>query len=365
MSALSVRAVTATLAALALTAPVGAAAATGTTAVARSKAPGSFTSRVVEPTGATGDGTSAVAVDAAGRVAGNILSGTTPTQGFTGTPGAVRRLPGGENSVARDIAAGTVVGSTADGADEPWLQVPARWTRRATAPQTLPIAWPADHGFFRSGTAVAVATSGVIAGTVPTGYHSGASTTWDAAGRGGVLRTLGGGTWALTATDIANNGLVVGYDENRRPNGPSDTRARAVVIERGTVRALPGGSSSSKALAVSDSGRHIVGTVDGVLARFSRTAAPTTLATDVVPAAVTNSGDIVGNRPGADGHAGTGDDVPALVRSGRVVELPGLVRLPTGWNLTHVADINSRGVVVGTATDPTGRPHAVLLTPTR
>lgn len=328
----------------------------------------SYTAVAVEPSGTAGDGSTAAAVNDRGQVAGNVLSEDVPTRGYSGAPGAVRWLAGGELSVARDIANdGTVVGSSADGADEPWLQVPTRWAPKAATPQQLPITWPKDYGFWRNGVAVAVSNRKHIAGNAQSGYRTGHATTWNRAGRGGKLLSFNGGGWGLTAADIAENGVVVGYDEVRGPLTPGATTNQAVVIAGGRVRALPTAAASSHALATSPSGRHIVGTADGVAVFFNRDSSPLPLAgaRNLVPEAVTNAGVTVGNTRGADGTAGTADDVPALWSSGQLVPLAGATRLPSGWRLTRVVDINASGLIAGTAVDAAGRGHAVLLTPKR
>lgn len=340
-----------------------------TAAPAWPKAPSpSYTATAVEPSGAPGDGSTAVALNDRGQVAGNLLSGITPTRGYSGDLRAVRWLPGGTTSVAHDIANdGTVVGSSADGADEPWLQVPTRWAPKATSPQQLPITWPADYGFWRNGVAVAVSNTTHIAGTAQSGYRTGNATTWNRVGQGGTLLSLNGGGWGLTATDIADDGVAVGYDEVRGPLSPGAITNQAVVIANGRVRALPTTARSSHALAISPSGRHIVGTADDVAVSFKKRSSPLPLrgARDIVPAAVNNTGDTVGNARGADRRAGTDDDVPVLWSSGRLVRLSETTRLPSGWKLTHVADINASGLIAGTAVDGAGRNHAVLLTPKR
>ncbi|WP_168583364.1 hypothetical protein [Gephyromycinifex aptenodytis] len=348
---------------LALLAPVA------TAAPARAEAPApSYTARAVEPGGAPGEGSTAVAVNNRGQIAGNILSGTAPTRGFSGTAGSVRWLPGGATSVARDIADdGTVVGSSADGAQESWLQVPTRWVPKATAPQQLPMAWPADNAFWRSGVATAVSANGRITGTAATGYRSGNAMTWDQRGRGGTLLAFNGDGWALNTTDIANNGVAVGYDQVQGPLSAGATTQRAVIISNARVQALPTSARESQALAISPQGRYIVGTADGVavLFRVGANALPLPGARDFVPAAVTDAGTGVGNSRGADGLPGTADDVPMLYTSGRAIALAPTTRMPAGWRLVQVRDINARGQIAGTAVDASGRRHAVLLTPGR
>lgn len=309
-----------------------------------------------------------MAVNDRGELAGNVLSGDAPTRGYSGAPGAVRWLAGGELSVARDIANdGTVVGSSADGADEPWLQVPTRWAPKAATPQQLPITWPKDNGFWRNGVAVAISNKRHMAGNAQTGYRTGRATTWNRGGGGGKLLSFNGDGWALTATDIAENGVVVGYDEARGPLSPGDTTAQAVVITKGSVRALPTIAASSHALAISPSGGYIVGTADDVAVFFHTDSSPLPLrgAQDLVPEAVTNTGVTIGNTRGADRRAGTADDDPVLWSAGHLVHLADATRLPSGWRLTRVADINASGVIAGTAIDGADRSHAVLLAPKR
>lgn len=320
-----------------------------------------YTARIVEPAGWT-TGSVATGLNDAQMVTGNALNEAGgEVRGFVARRGSAAWLGGSESTRAHDVSPnGVVVGSTTQGSDQPWLHLPARWSPSGEV-TPLPIAWPQDFSFYKNGSARAVNRRLETVGSLALGTRTGAALRWDRKPAAAAPIQSTGGGWNLAPTDIADTGLVVGYDQAAYSAPPTGEAQRAVVIEKGRVETFPrlGEARSSAVTAISPNGRLLVGTVDNRPAQFFRGRTPVleAAAGDLLPEGVSDAGTVVGAMPTPAG--GTTAAVYARGRLSPLLPLTG--GLPAGWSLRGAHAINKHGDIAATAVDPGGRPHAVLL----
>jgi probable HAF family extracellular repeat protein len=170
-----------------------------------------------------------------------------------------------------------------------------------------------------------------------------------------------------TMTDLGILGSVTGIGNDGQVIGGHGTAF--IRYSNGTMTDLGAlGGQGSVAEDINDSGQ-VAGnanTASGALHAFLwSNGAMTDLRTlggfNSYADSINNSGQVVG-------MSGTrsGVDIPFLYSDGRMSDLNTLIDPAAGWTLRSVGTsgaINDAGQIVGTGTNPNGRPHAFLLTP--
>jgi probable HAF family extracellular repeat protein len=183
------------------------------------------------------------------------------------------------------------------------------------------------------------------------------------------LGTLGG--TESSAYGINNHGQIAG-DSQTNTSGLSDT---AFIYSNGTMSATGklNNQAAIQAFAINDNGQitGYAGFVStgspgstvmhgflysgGVMTDLGNLGGPLT---NLVPAAINNQAQIVGNISGysTTAHA-------FLYSSSSLSLLDNLIDPHSGWSLTRATGINNNGQIVGSGQNPSFKTHAFLLTP--
>ncbi len=300
----------------------------------------------------TGYGSTAVGIDDAGRVAGNIdvPSDTGPDMPFFGKGSGSRWLDvagiPGERWATAVSPTGVVVGDLG-GSEDVYLS----WSRHGSRSQVAtPDSYYGPHP-------TAVNSSGVVAGTL--GSVKLNSLFY---GRPGSLREVPISKYGnFDVAGISESGTAAGtlnapyyQTDLRYPEGVLFTAAGVQTVKANATSAVD---------AISPNGRHVVGRVGGTNSDLSPNT-PAWLSTSRQPdrlrgAAgfrardVSDAGLVVGTWRG---HA-------AVWQNGSLTDLNGQVRgLPSGWVLTDAVAINKSGALAVNAKDGSGNAVALKLT---
>lgn len=305
----------------------------------------------------------AEAINDSGQVAGWSGSGPNAgdTHGFLWQSGAMidlGTLGGGDYSHAFDLnGSGQVVGESSYplGPNGNGPTKAFRWQggQMSDLGSLLPEPYEESHAYAANG-------SGQVVGKSLAEDDNGAR--WDHAFlyHNGQMTDLGtlapdGDPGKSVAHAINGSGQVVGEADLEDFAG-----THAFLYENGQMTDLGalGGSNYSVAYDINDEGQ-VVGesNLDGFLWQDGEMSS----LGDIEPAAINDSGQVVGSTCVFDGGEGCNDHA-VVYEGGQIQKLNDLVDPASGWDLDRATDINEGGQIVGTGI-VNGEEHAFLLTP--
>ncbi|MBR7839274.1 hypothetical protein KDL01_38795 [Actinospica durhamensis] len=263
---------------------------------------------------------------------------------------------GGQDSAATAVnAAGTLVGSadTAAGYSHAFVEVGGTMTDLGTL-----------DGAAASSEALAINSSGQVAGWSTAAGATGNHAILDVNGTMTDLGTIDGGTSSV-ANGINDAGVVIGNSDTSSSDERGFVYQDGKITDVGTL-----GGPNSSVNAINDG---------GVVTGSSQDAADvshpfiyangimTSLGTyniDTTPQAINDAGVIVGTTYGVNAAGDPFDDA-FIYQAGTFQDLNTMIHAGSGWELTDAVGINADGQVLVDATNTTnGQNHALLLTPT-